>query len=121
MKVDVLALGMLSCMRRAFEFMAHDKGVTLDLATIPAEDPATYAMIRRADTLGVFQIESRAQMASIPLMAPRTFYDLVIQVAIVRPGPIQGHPGGDTECPRTCIDRCDDAATMVWNRGNEWL
>jgi error-prone DNA polymerase len=95
MKVDILALGMLSCMRRAFEFMAQDKGLMLDLATIPAEDPETYAMIRKADTLGVFQIESRAQMASIPLMAPRTFYDLVIQVAIVRPGPIQGemvHP-----------------------------
>lgn len=87
MKVDVPALGMLSCMRRAFEFMEIDKGLKLDLATIPAEDPATYAMIRKADTLGVFQIESRAQMASIPLMAPRTFYDLVIQVAIVRPGP----------------------------------
>ena len=95
MKVDVLALGMLSCMRRAFEFLETDKGLKVDLATIPAEDPATYAMIRKADTLGVFQIESRAQMASIPLMAPRTFYDLVIQVAIVRPGPIQGdmvHP-----------------------------
>jgi len=95
MKVDVLALGMLSCMRRAFEFMANDKHLALDLATIPAEDPATYAMIRKADTLGVFQIESRAQMASLPLMGPRTFYDLVIQVAIVRPGPIQGdmvHP-----------------------------
>ncbi|GAA0294544.1 error-prone DNA polymerase [Sphingomonas oligophenolica] len=95
MKVDVLALGMLSCMRRAFEFLENDKGTRHDLATIPAEDPATYAMIRKADTLGVFQIESRAQMASIPLMAPRTFYDLVIQVAIVRPGPIQGdmvHP-----------------------------
>jgi error-prone DNA polymerase len=95
MKVDVLALGMLSCMRRAFEFVENDKGLKFDLATIPAEDPATYAMIRKADTLGVFQIESRAQMASIPLMAPRTFYDLVIQVAIVRPGPIQGdmvHP-----------------------------
>jgi error-prone DNA polymerase len=95
MKVDVLALGMLSCMRRAFEFLENDKGITHDLASIPAEDPATYAMIRKADTLGVFQIESRAQMASIPLMAPRTFYDLVIQVAIVRPGPIQGdmvHP-----------------------------
>ena len=95
MKVDVLGLGMLSCMRRAFQFLENDKGMTLDLATIPAEDPATYAMIRKADTLGVFQIESRAQMASIPLMAPRTFYDLVIQVAIVRPGPIQGdmvHP-----------------------------
>ena len=95
MKVDVLALGMLSCMRRAFAFMAKDKDTSLDLATIPAECPKTYAMIRAADTLGVFQIESRAQMASLPLMAPTTFYDLVIQVAIVRPGPIQGdmvHP-----------------------------
>jgi error-prone DNA polymerase len=95
MKVDVLGLGMLSCMRGAFELLEKDKGIAVDLATIPAEDPATYAMIRKADTLGVFQIESRAQMASIPLMAPRTFYDLVIQVAIVRPGPIQGdmvHP-----------------------------
>ncbi|MEI4507436.1 error-prone DNA polymerase [Sphingopyxis sp. CCNWLW253] len=95
MKVDILALGMLSCMRRAFEFLREAKGIDHDLSTIPAEDPATYAMIRKADTLGVFQIESRAQMASIPLMAPRTFYDLVIQVAIVRPGPIQGdmvHP-----------------------------
>jgi error-prone DNA polymerase len=95
MKVDVLALGMLSCMRRAFEFLEADKGVALDLATIPAEDPATYAMIRKADTLGVFQIESRAQMAMLPRIKPRTFYDLVIEVAIVRPGPIQGdmvHP-----------------------------
>ncbi|RYD45598.1 MAG: DNA polymerase III subunit alpha [Sphingomonadales bacterium] len=95
MKVDVLGLGMLSCMRRGFEFLRESKGIDHDLATIPAEDPVTYAMIRKADTLGVFQIESRAQMASIPLMAPRTFYDLVIQVAIVRPGPIQGdmvHP-----------------------------
>jgi error-prone DNA polymerase len=95
MKVDVLALGMLSCMRRAFEFLEADKGVALDLATIPAEDPATYAMIRKADTLGVFQIESRAQMAMLPRIKPRTFYDLVIEVAIVCPGPIQGdmvHP-----------------------------
>jgi error-prone DNA polymerase len=95
MKVDVLALGMLSCMRRAFEFLEADKGLVLDLATIPAEDPATYAMIRKADTLGVFQIESRAQMAMLPRIKPRTFYDLVIEVAIVRPGPIQGdmvHP-----------------------------
>ncbi|WP_174292430.1 error-prone DNA polymerase [Sphingomonas bacterium] len=95
MKVDVLGLGMLGCMRRAFTLLEQHKGIRLDLATIPQEDPATYAMIRKADTLGVFQIESRAQMASIPLMQPRTFYDLVIQVAIVRPGPIQGdmvHP-----------------------------
>ncbi|WP_454887384.1 error-prone DNA polymerase [Sphingomonas oryzagri] len=95
MKVDVLGLGMLGCMRRAFELLAQDKGIVLELATIPHEDEATYAMIRKADTLGVFQIESRAQMASLPLHKPKEFYDLVIQVAIVRPGPIQGdmvHP-----------------------------
>ena len=95
MKVDVLALGMLSCMKRGFDLLAEHKGIALDLATIPAEDPRTYAMIRKADTLGVFQIESRAQMAMLPRIKPRTFYDLVIEVAIVRPGPIQGdmvHP-----------------------------
>jgi error-prone DNA polymerase len=95
MKVDVLALGMLSCMRRAFDLLAEHKDVKYDLATIPPEDPRTYAMIRKADTLGTFQIESRAQMAMLPRIKPRTFYDLVIEVAIVRPGPIQGdmvHP-----------------------------
>ncbi|MBN9067691.1 MAG: error-prone DNA polymerase, partial [Rhizobiales bacterium] len=95
MKVDVLALGMLSCMRRAFDLLAEHKHVKYDLATIPPEDPRTYAMIRKADTLGTFQIESRAQMAMLPRIKPRTFYDLVIEVAIVRPGPIQGdmvHP-----------------------------
>ncbi len=94
MKVDVLGLGMLGCMRRAFGLL-EEQGIRLDMATIPPEDPATYAMIRRADTLGTFQIESRAQMAMLPRMKPTTFYDLVIQVAIVRPGPIQGdmvHP-----------------------------
>jgi error-prone DNA polymerase len=89
MKVDVLALGMLTCMKKAFDLMAEHKGVNLDLATIPAEDPRTYAMIRRADTLGTFQIESRAQMSMLPRIKPRTFYDLVVEVAIVRPGPIQ--------------------------------
>jgi error-prone DNA polymerase len=95
MKVDVLGLGMLGCMRRAFNLLAERKGQRLDLATIPAEDPATYAMIRNADTMGTFQIESRAQMAMLPRLKPKTFYDLVIEVAIVRPGPIQGdmvHP-----------------------------
>jgi error-prone DNA polymerase len=95
MKVDVLALGMLSCMRRGLDLLRDHKGMDLDLASIPAEDPKTYAMIRKADTLGVFQIESRAQMAMLPRIKPRTFYDLVIEVAIVRPGPIQGdmvHP-----------------------------
>ena len=95
MKVDVLGLGMLGCMRRAFDLVAEHCGQRLDLANVPTEDPATYAMIRKADTIGVFQIESRAQMAMLPRLKPRTFYDLVIEVAIIRPGPIQGdmvHP-----------------------------
>jgi len=95
MKVDVLALGMLTCMKKGLDLLAEHKGVALDLATIPAEDPRTYAMIRKADTLGTFQIESRAQMSMLPRLKPRTYYDLVVQVAIVRPGPIQGdmvHP-----------------------------
>ncbi|MBZ9990920.1 error-prone DNA polymerase [Mesorhizobium sp. BH1-1-5] len=95
MKVDVLALGMLTCMKKGLDLLAEHKDIRLDLATIPAEDPRTYAMIRKADTLGTFQIESRAQMSMLPRLKPRTFYDLVVQVAIVRPGPIQGdmvHP-----------------------------
>ena len=95
MKVDVLGLGMLGCMRRGFDLLEQHRGVVHDLSTIPQEDAATYAMIRRADTLGTFQIESRAQMSMLPRMKPRTLYDLTIQVAIVRPGPIQGdmvHP-----------------------------
>jgi error-prone DNA polymerase len=95
MKVDVLGLGMLGCMRRAFDLLREHKGEDVDIATIPSEDKATYAMIQKADTVGVFQIESRAQMAMLPRLRPKTFYDIVIQVAIVRPGPIQGdmvHP-----------------------------
>ncbi|MBM7046230.1 error-prone DNA polymerase [Rhizobium lusitanum] len=95
MKVDVLALGMLTCMAKSFAFLEEHKGITLDLATIEPEDAPTYAMIRKADTLGTFQIESRAQMSMLPRLKPQTYYDLVIQVAIVRPGPIQGdmvHP-----------------------------
>ena len=95
MKVDVLGLGMLGCLRQAFELLEEHGHGPMDIAGIPAEDPATYAMIRKADTLGTFQIESRAQMSMLPRLRPRTFYDLVVQVAIVRPGPIQGdmvHP-----------------------------
>ncbi|TDJ79379.1 error-prone DNA polymerase [Pseudomonas putida] len=95
LKVDVLALGMLSALRRCFELVQRHRGRSLTLASIPAECPATYAMIGRAETMGVFQIESRAQMAMLPRLKPQTFYDLVIEVAIVRPGPIQGdmvHP-----------------------------
>ncbi|WP_376786084.1 error-prone DNA polymerase [Pseudomonas oryzihabitans] len=95
LKVDILALGMLSALRRCFDLVKGYRGRELTLATIPQEDKQTYAMISRADTLGVFQIESRAQMAMLPRLRPQTFYDLVIEVAIVRPGPIQGdmvHP-----------------------------
>ncbi|MFC4171369.1 error-prone DNA polymerase [Microvirga sp. GCM10011540] len=95
MKVDVLGLGMLGCMRRAFNLLREHKGLEHDLATIPGDDELAYKMIQKADTVGVFQIESRAQMAMLPRIKPKTFYDLVIQVAIVRPGPIQGdmvHP-----------------------------
>jgi error-prone DNA polymerase len=95
MKVDVLALGMLSCMKRGFDLLAEHKGIDARSRHHPAEDPRTYAMIRKADTLGTFQIESRAQMSMLPRLKPRTFYDLVVEVAIVRPGPIQGdmvHP-----------------------------
>ncbi|MEP2927131.1 MAG: error-prone DNA polymerase [Bauldia litoralis] len=95
LKVDVLALGMLSCIRRAFDFMRDHYGEAPTLATIPAEDPAVYRMLQRADSLGVFQVESRAQMTMLPRLRPASFYDLVIEVAIVRPGPIQGdmvHP-----------------------------
>jgi error-prone DNA polymerase len=95
LKVDCLALGMLSCIHRAFDLVEAAGGPQLTLATVPAEDPAVYEMISHADTVGVFQIESRAQMSMLPRLKPSCFYDLVIEVAIVRPGPIQGdmvHP-----------------------------
>ncbi|WP_218189762.1 error-prone DNA polymerase [Pseudomonas sp. KK4] len=95
LKVDILALGMLSAIRRCFDLLRQHRNRDLSLATIPSEDRATYDMISRADTVGVFQIESRAQMSMLPRLRPQTFYDLVIEVAIVRPGPIQGgmvHP-----------------------------
>jgi DNA-directed DNA polymerase III PolC len=95
LKVDVLALGMLSCIRKAFELLKLHHRLDYTLATLPPEDPATYDMLCKADSLGVFQVESRAQMNFLPRMRPRSFYDLVIQVAIIRPGPIQGdmvHP-----------------------------
>ena len=95
MKVDVLGLGMLTCIRKAFELLLYHKNLNLTLASIPQDDPAVYDMLCRADTVGVFQIESRAQMNMLPRLKPRRFYDLVIEVAIVRPGPIQGdmvHP-----------------------------
>jgi error-prone DNA polymerase len=95
LKVDVLSLGMLTCLRKGFDLIRDHYGRSFDLASIPPADKATYDMLCRADSLGVFQVESRAQMAFLPRMRPRDFYDLVIEVAIVRPGPIQGdmvHP-----------------------------
>ncbi|MGY6551747.1 MAG: error-prone DNA polymerase [Erythrobacter sp.] len=95
LKVDVLALGMLTCIRKCLDLLRGHHGRDLTLASVPREDPETYAMLRRGDSLGVFQVESRAQMNMLPRLRPREFYDLVIQVAIVRPGPIQGdmvHP-----------------------------
>jgi error-prone DNA polymerase len=95
LKIDVLALGMLTCIRKAFELAKKHYGLDLTLANIPQDDPAVYDMISHAETIGVFQIESRAQQAMLPRLRPKCFYDLVIEVAIVRPGPIQGdmvHP-----------------------------
>src|SRR5690348_1518010 len=95
MKVDVLALGMLSCVRRGLDFLKIYYGLDYSLATLPQDDPEVYQMLSRADSVGVFQVESRAQMSMLPRLKPQCFYDLVIEVAIVRPGPIQGdmvHP-----------------------------
>jgi error-prone DNA polymerase len=95
MKVDVLGLGMLTCVRKAFDLMKTHEGKEWDLASVPKEDGQVYKMLQKADAIGVFQVESRAQMSMLPRLKPKEFYDLVIEVAIVRPGPIQGgmvHP-----------------------------
>ncbi len=94
-KVDLLGLGALTLIHRAFDLLRAHENLSLDMAAVPGEDPATWAMLAQGDTVGVFQVESRAQMAMLPRLKPRSFYDLVIEVAIVRPGPIQGdmvHP-----------------------------
>jgi error-prone DNA polymerase len=95
LKVDVLALGMLTAIAKAFKLLHENEGLSLNLGNVPKEDPAVYEMLGRADSIGVFQVESRAQQAMLPRLRPKEFYDLVIEVAIVRPGPIQGdmvHP-----------------------------
>ena len=95
LKVDVLGLGMLSCLRRGFDLLRENYGIAHTLSSIPEDEPAVYDMLSRADSIGVFQVESRAQMSMLPRLRPKEFYDLVIEVAIVRPGPIQGdmvHP-----------------------------
>jgi error-prone DNA polymerase len=94
-KIDLLGLGMLQALEETIRLIRAHEGTAIDLARLPPDDPKTYAMIRRADTIGVFQIESRAQMATLPRMKPRHFYDLVVEIAIIRPGPIVGqmvHP-----------------------------
>ena len=119
LKVDVLALGMLSALRRCFGLIERYRGTQWTLAILPKEDPATYAMISRADTIGAFQIESRAQMAMLPRLRPNTFYDLVIQVAIVRPGPIQGdmvHPYLRRRNEEEAIDYPSDELKPVFER-----
>jgi error-prone DNA polymerase len=116
LKVDCLALGMLSAIRRAIDLVNGQTGQTLCLATIPAEDPVVYEMIQRADTVGVFQIESRAQMSMLPRLKPKEFYDLVVEVAIVRPGPIQGkmvHPYLQRRCGREKVEYPSEAVRSV--------
>ncbi|KAG9571956.1 hypothetical protein KCV01_g19284, partial [Aureobasidium melanogenum] len=115
LKVDCLALGMLTCIRKCLDLLRANGRHDLTLATIPPEDGATYRMIQKADTIGVFQIESRAQMAMLPRLRPKEFYDLVIQVAIVRPGPIQGdmvHPYLRRRRGEEAVDYPADAAAL---------
>ncbi|WP_423823991.1 error-prone DNA polymerase [Salinisphaera sp. SPP-AMP-43] len=120
MKIDVLALGMLTCIRRCFDLIEGQTGQRLSMAALPADDEPTYAMIQDADTVGVFQIESRAQMSMLPRLRPQTFFDLVIEVAIVRPGPIQGgmvHPYLKARSqPRETIEYPSEALRGVLER-----
>jgi error-prone DNA polymerase len=116
LKIDILALGMLTCIREAFALIEQHYGRRFELATVPAEDPAVYEMLSRADSLGVFQVESRAQMTMLPRLKPREFYDLVIEVAIVRPGPIQGdmvHPYLRRRSGREPVDYPSEALRQV--------
>ncbi len=116
LKVDCLALGMLSAIRRSLDLLKEHTGQSLTLATIPPEDPAVYEMIQRADTVGVFQIESRAQMSMLPRLRPKEFYDLVVEVAIVRPGPIQGkmvHPYLRRRCGQERVEYPSEAVRDV--------
>ncbi len=119
LKVDVLGLGMLSCVRRGFDLLARHYETPLTLATVPWEDPAVYDMLCRADSVGVFQVESRAQMSMLPRLKPRAFYDLVIEVAIVRPGPIQGgmvHPYLRRRCGEETVDYPSDDLREVLHK-----
>ena len=99
LKIDILALGMLTCLKKGFDLLEQHYGQALTLATLPSEEACVYAMISRADTIGVFQIESRAQMSMLPRLKPNCFYDLVIEVAIVRPGSHPGRHGASLSAP----------------------
>ena len=119
LKVDILALGMLTCIRKAFGLLADHHGLGLTLANTPTEDPAIYDMLCRADAIGVFQVESRAQLNFLPKMRPREFYDLVCEVAIVRPGPIQGgmvHPFINRRMGREAVEDLGPAMMEVLGR-----
>lgn len=119
LKVDILALGMLTCIRKAFSLLAQHRGQTLTLANVPPENPPVYDMLCRADAIGVFQVESRAQLNFLPRMRPRKFYDLVCEVAIVRPGPIQGgmvHPFINRRMGREPVEDLGPAMMEVLGR-----
>ncbi|WP_342630614.1 error-prone DNA polymerase [Marinobacter alkaliphilus] len=119
MKVDVLALGMLTAIRKALALISEEKGQTFTIQDVPQEDPATYAMLQKGDSIGVFQVESRAQINMLPRLKPETYYDLVIEVAIVRPGPIQGdmvHPYLRRKHGLEAVDYPNDAVRQVLER-----
>lgn len=119
MKVDVLALGMLSAIRKALELISDEKGQPFRIQDIPQEDRDTYAMLQTGDSIGVFQVESRAQINMLPRLKPETYYDLVIEVAIVRPGPIQGdmvHPYLRRKHGLEPVDYPNDAVRKVLER-----
>lgn len=119
LKVDILALGMLTCIRKAFALLEEHRGQQLTLANVPPEDPSIYDMLCRADAIGVFQVESRAQLNFLPRMRPRKFYDLVCEVAIVRPGPIQGgmvHPFINRRMGREKVEDLGPAMMEVLGR-----
>ncbi len=119
LKVDVLALGMLTAIRKSLDLVNRYRGTLLNLAGIPPEDPQTYEMLTRGDSVGVFQVESRAQMSMLPRLKPRMFYDLVVEVAIVRPGPIQGnmvHPYLKRRNGEEPVSYANDAVREVLER-----
>ncbi|MBW2312790.1 MAG: error-prone DNA polymerase [Deltaproteobacteria bacterium] len=118
-KIDLLGLGMLDALEKTIPLVRSHEGIEVDLAKLPPDDPKTYAMIQRADTVGVFQIESRAQMATLPRMKPERFYDLVVEIAIIRPGPIVGqmvHPYLERRAGREAVEYADPCLEPILKR-----